>query len=148
MKKNRTLKMFAIGFILFIFVGCETENDKANNSDGKGLVQISGWRYENDTLSFKLSIQYPTPGEKTELEYAIYDNMTLIQNGSANTSVQDAGLNIFFETAMLKFRLPKSSYAGKTILIWADPENKKTNSMYTTETYVDLYKKMEVKIPE
>ncbi|NJN27348.1 MAG: hypothetical protein HC819_15925 [Cyclobacteriaceae bacterium] len=148
MKHHSLLKWVIAGCIVFIFTGCEKNSDNDNNDDGKGLVQITNSGYANDTLFFKLTIQYPSTGAQTELEYDFYEGNNLLQSGSASTSNKDGGLNLFFETDVLKFRLPKSTFAGKTILIWADPENKKTLSTYTTETYIDLYKKQQVEIPD
>ncbi|MBL7904555.1 MAG: hypothetical protein JNL22_05990 [Bacteroidales bacterium] len=146
MKTNNVILTAMLLLVLIVFNGCKKDGD--NDSDSlKGLVQVTDWGYSSNTLFFKLSIQYAAVGSPTDLEYAIYDGNTVIQKGSARTVNQDAGLNIFFETPEITISLLQSTYTGKTIVIWADPDNKKTLDTYTNETYVDLYKKQEVIIP-
>ncbi|MHC1774892.1 MAG: hypothetical protein AB9834_05700 [Lentimicrobium sp.] len=146
MKTSSTILTAILFLALTVFTGCGKDDDKDSDSL-KGLVQVTDWGYNSNTLFFKLSIQYAAVGSTTDIEYAIYDGSTLIQKGSANTVNQDGGLNIFFETPEITISLPQSTYTGKTIVIWADPDNKKTLDAYTSATYVDLYKKEEVIIP-
>lgn len=146
MKTGSTILMAMLFLALIGLNGCKKDGD--NDSDSlKGLVQVTDWGYSSNTLFFKLSIQYAAVGSPTDLEYAIYDGSNMIQKGSATTVNQDAGLGIFFETPEITISLPQSTYTGKTIVIWADPDNKKTLDTYTNETYVELYKKQEVIIP-
>ena len=149
MKKESFIALLCAYSLLLLMYGCEKAiKDNLNPDEDKGLIQITDLSYNNDTMAFVLSIQYSSSGKETDLEYAIYSENVLIQKGTKNTSIKDFGLNIFFETEVITLIVPKSVYSGKTMLVWADPDNKRTQSTYTTESYVNLYKKAEVVVPE
>jgi len=150
MKKHLFTAVGIACLVLLVTAGCSFLGGSDNGDEtDKGFVRITGGpTWGNDTINFTLTIQYMPTGEETDLEYVVYDGETLIESGSAFTDQGDGGLNHIFTTSLIQVRIPQSVYGGKEILIWADPDNKKTESSYATDEAVDLWKKEYMTIPE
>ncbi len=144
MKKINALFVFLI--VSAIFFSCNSDPDPDNELTG--LVSFADDpTYSNDVLTFKAQIQYGFAGESIEIEYKIMSGETEISNGKKLASNNPDGLGIWFETDPVSYNLPSAQYSGQTITVWLDPDNKITIPEYTTDTYIDLYKKESITIP-
>lgn len=135
-----------LSFCLFS-CGEDNANDNQEN-EGKGFVRFrQNPFFSDDSVKFAATIQYLPTGEATNIEYAIYDGNTIIKEGSVFTDKADAGLNHIFESSIVSEYIPQATHAGKTLLVWLDPNNKKTAPSYTTEELTDLWKKETFEVP-
>ena len=142
MKKTCVLLAFMVAST--IFISCNSDPD----SDLKGLVGFAdNPKYSNDVITFAAQIQYGFAGESIEIEYKIMSGETEIYNDKKIANINPDGMGLWFETDPISHNLPSSQYSGQTITVWLDPDNKITSPEYTTEAYIDLYKKESLTIP-
>ena len=142
--KNRILLLILSG-ILLTSCSIDKEEDMV-----KGIVQFQEEpNYSNNQIKFKANIQFTSANSKgAKIEFKVLDGNTMIANGTAAAETNvDGGLNLFFYTPEITVTINASALSGKTILVHLDPDNKVTASQFTTELYVNLYKKATVTIP-
>ena len=142
--KNIILFLFLTGILLN---SCSIDKEEDMT---KGIVQFQeDPAYSNNQIKFKANIQFASANSKgAKIEFKILDGSSLIANGTASANINmDDGLNIFFHTPEITVTVNGSGLSGKTILVHLDPDNKVTASQFTTESYVNLYKKAFVTIP-
>lgn len=141
----KTSRFFLIVLVVSaILNGCGSDPE----NDLSGLVSFASEpSYANDALTFEAQIQFGFAGEAVEVEYKIMSADSEIFSGSATANNNPDGMGLWFETAPVSYSLPSSQYSGQTITVYLDPDNKITSKEYTTETYVNLYKKSTITIP-
>ena len=127
--------------------GCTFEKEDKGT---KGLVQFQqNPTYSNNQIKFKVSVQFSAASPKgTKVDFKVFDGTTMIASGTTDANINmDSGLNIFFYSPEVTVTVNGAGLSGKTILVHLDPDNKVTAKEFTSETYVNLYKKATVTIP-
>ena len=133
---------------LLSFSSCEDNGNDAGNN--KGLVSFKNNQnpsYSGGQISFIAQVQFGFSGKAVECEYDILDGTTKITSGKASCSSNADGMGLFWESAVINVPINSTTYKGKTITVYLDPSNKVTSKEYTTEVYVNSYKKGSVIIP-
>ncbi|NJM14658.1 MAG: hypothetical protein HC896_04095 [Bacteroidales bacterium] len=143
--KNSIVKSIYFLLVLALVYSCEKKED----GTPKGLVTFSPQpSYNNDTITFGIELQFESTGSNVGIEYEIYQGATLLLLDTLPATIIDPGTNHFAKTPVVQIGAKQEKFAGKTLLIWLDPQNKLTASAYANEASVDLWKKEYLVIPE
>lgn len=138
-----------------MFAAC-TKDDA---STLKGIVQFDSYNtnqglreviFENGQIKFMVQIQLSGSSQNLNagVKYHVLDGSIKITEGTADVNQNlDGGLGMFWGASEESVSINSGTYSGKTLTVYLDPENKYTDDMYTSQTYVDLYKKGLVLIP-
>lgn len=132
---------------------------KDETSNLKGIVQFDSYTtnqglkevvFENGQIKFVVQIQLSGSSNSLNagVSYQLLDGDTKISEGTADVNQNlDGGLGMFWGADEETVTIDTGIYSGKTLTVYLDPENKYTDDMYTTQEYVELYKKGFVVIP-
>ena len=128
---------------------CSLNSEDDLNGDGEtqGLVQFaSGTHYDSSTSEVKFTafVQYGAVGKPIDIEYQLLDGTTVITSGKALADEDKSSLGIAFYTPEIAIGIDKNVYSTKTLTIYLDPSNKVTADEYTSDNYVNLYKKKKI----
>lgn len=145
----KTLNLLALMAFLLVFAACSNDDDGSSSStDDKGRVYFSPEPFiENDTLKFGVSIQFATPGGPIDVSFEIFDDGTLLESGVADLNEMEDGLGLLFAAELYEWPLAGRGLSGKTITVWLDRENERTLEGFTSEEFVNLYKRKDILIP-
>lgn len=138
--KFKTLAILLVA--MFLFSSCEDNGNEVGSN--KGLVSFKNYQnpsYSGGQIRFIIQVQFGFSGKAVECEYDILDGTTKIISGKASCSSNADGMGLFWESAVINIPVNSTTYKGKTITVHLDPANKVTSKEYTTEVYVNSYKK-------
>jgi hypothetical protein len=143
---KNTLKALAFLSIFFLSVSCSKEDN--NEYVMKGLVSFSNDPvYSQAKITFKAQIQFPGSGQPVNIDYLVLADNVVRASETVIADFNPDGMGIWFETGLISTSISQTEYSGKYITIQLDPDNKITSSEYTSEIYINLYKKATVQIP-
>jgi len=144
-----------IAMSILMFAACT----KDDSTSLKGIVQFNSYNtnqglreviFENGQIKFVVEIQLSGSSENlsADVKYHVLDGSTKISEGTTSVNQNlDGGLGMFWGGNEEAVNINSGTYSGKTLTVYLDPDNKYTDDMYTSQTYVDLYKKGVVTIP-
>jgi hypothetical protein len=142
-------RVYVLTILLVLVIlcsGCFKDNDKPSGS--KGLVSFKqNPVYTPGKIAFTAQIQFGEGGKTVDIEYKLYDGSTELASGMALADSNPDGFGLFYATPAIEIAINGNALNGKTLTVYLDPDNKVTLPEYTTETYVNLYKKASVLIP-
>lgn len=148
---------FLVSIMLLVFVSCTEDNEIPSSM--KGIVYFKAYPlaggnqyaiYSNNSVKFKIEIQLSGSSQNlnADIEYHLLDGSTKIGEGTVKVNKNiDGGLGMFWGADEYAAAIDGNALKGKTITIYLDPSNKYTGSEYTSETYVNLYKKTSILVP-
>jgi len=135
-------------FLFSVLLFSQCTDDNGDDNAQKGLVSFKTEPvYSSGTISFAAQVQFGFVGKATNCEYQLLDGSTVITSGTANCNSNIDGMGLFWNSAGIQLNINQAIYTGKTLTVFLDPSNKITDDLYTTTSYVNLYKKAEVLIP-
>lgn len=130
-----------------LLASCSKDNEEDQTM--KGLVQFSEKPvYADDKITFQAEILYSATGQPAEVEFQVLENDIVRLEDKVNAETNIDGIGFSFRTPMISVTATQADFAGKTLTIFLDPKNKLTTEEYTSEQYINLYKKESVTIPE
>ncbi len=131
--------------VALFFVACSKDDE---NNSAKGLVSFkTGPSFARNAITFTPQVQFGGNGKAINIEYIILDGNSQIESGKAYADINEDGMKLWFQSGPVQVAIAGSQYSGKTLVVYLDPENKVTSLEYTSDTYVDAYKKESVIIP-
>ncbi len=142
------ISYFGVYLVLLFLIACTKETNENHKSQLKGLIYYDEEpSYADGILSFSAVIQFSAEGEPRNIEYKILDGESVVFSGNEDANINsDGGLKAFFVTPVINVPIDSNDYKNKTLTVWLDPENKQTSPEFTSEVYVNLYKKEDVVI--
>jgi hypothetical protein len=144
---KRLIPMLMIMSLVLLFSACSKDDDSLPTV--KGLVSFKqNPVYTTNKISFSIQIQFGGGGKAVDIEYKLLDGSSVIASGKSTADNNPDGLKLFYETSMVEITIDSNALKGKTLTVHLDPDNKLTLQEYTTDTYVNLYKKASVQIPQ
>ncbi len=140
--------LFILALVLAsLLVSCSKDNEEDQTM--KGLVQFSEKpAYADDKITFQAEILYSVAGQPAEVEFQVLENNVVLLEDKTKAENNIDGIGFSFRTPMISITAKQTDFAGKTLTVFLDPNNKLTTEEYTSQQYVDLYKKESVTIPE
>jgi hypothetical protein len=144
---KRLIPMLMILSLVLLFSACS--KDEGSSQTAKGLVSFKqNPVYTSNKISFSIQIQFGGGGKAVDIEYKLFDGSSVITSGKSSANSNPDGYGLFYVTPDIEIAVDGNALKGKTLTVHLDPENKVTLQEYTTETYVNLYKKASVQIPQ
>jgi hypothetical protein len=146
-----------ISIILLVFMSCTKDNDIS--SELKGRVYFKAYTvaggntysvYSGNSVKFTVEMQLSGSSQNlnADIEYHLLDGSTKIGEGNVKVNKNiDGGVGMFWGADEHTASIDGNLLKGKTITIYLDPSNKYTGADYTSETYVNLYKKTSFLVP-
>lgn len=132
--------------LAFLFSTCSKGDDLSQSA--KGLVSFKqDPAYTINKISFNIQIQFGGGGKAVDIEYKLHDGGSVIASGKSSANTNPDSYGLFYVTPDIEIAIDGNALKGKTLIVHLDPDNKVTLKEYTTETYVNLYKKASVLIP-
>ena len=140
--------LFILALVLAsLLVSCSKDNEEDQTM--KGQVQFSEKPvYADDKITFQAEILYSAAGQPAEVEFQVLENNVVLLEDKTKAETNIDGIGFSFRTPMISITAKQTDFAGKTLTVFLDPNNKLTSEGYTSQQYVDLYKKESVTIPE
>ncbi len=144
--RKKEMKNFIV--ILFLFLFFSACSNRVEKNAAKGLISFRSFPdYQNEKLLFKAQIEFFGSGNPLNIEYKIKSDSELVDSGKILATFSDNDANMFFESELVSVYVSKAKYAGKTLTILLDPDQKNTLPVYNSEAYLS-YRKEEVIIPK
>ncbi|MGF1637726.1 MAG: hypothetical protein ACFCUU_11685 [Cyclobacteriaceae bacterium] len=153
-------QLILTSILIISLCSCSSDNDADASSSHKGIIQFKSYTlpgglqdviYSNNSLMFKVELQLTTGASQNvnaDLDYHILEGTTKISEGKVKVNKNlDGGLGMFWGADEHSAPVNGTTYKGKTLTVFLDPSNKNTAEQYTTQIYIDLYKKASVTIP-
>lgn len=133
--------------LVILFSACS--KDDGSSQTAKGLVSFKqNPAYTSNKITFSMQIQFGGGGKAVNIEYTLLDGNSVIASGKKSADSNPDGFKLFYETSVVEITIDGNALKGKTLTVHLDPDNKLTLQEYTTDTYVNLYKKASVQIPQ
>jgi hypothetical protein len=152
--KNIVLLLAAV--LLVCATSCSKDDDLPSHLKGivsfKSYTSAGGMKsviFANNQIRFIVELQLSSAGTdlNVDIEYHLLDGTQKVGEGKVKVNKNlDGGMGMFWGSDEHSIT-PDAAWKGKTITVYLDPANKSTGSQYTSQTYVDLYKKATVVIP-
>jgi hypothetical protein len=143
---KRLISPLVILGLVLLFGACS--KDDGSSQTAKGLVSFKqNPSYSSNKIRFVAQIQFGGGGKAVSIEYKLLDGATVITSGTTSANSNPDGFSLFYVTSDIEIAIDANALKGKTLTVHLDPDNKVTLPEYTTETYVNLYKKASVLIP-
>ena len=141
MKKS----LFFFLLLSVISISCEKEKEQPGP---KGLVSFSqGPEYGFGAIRFAASVQFGGDGKAVSCDYRITDGSSVVSEGNVECGSNTDGMNLFWESELEVVNIDAQTFSGKTLEVLLDPSHEITLPEYTSQQYIDLYKKASVVIP-
>ena len=71
----------------------------------------------------------------------------MVSEGNVECGSNTDGMNLFWESELEVVNIDAQTFSGKTLEVLLDPSHEITLPEYTSQQYIDLYKKASVVIP-
>jgi hypothetical protein len=143
---KRLIPLLVILNLVLLISACSKDDDSSQTA--KGLVSYKqNPSYTSNKISFSSQIQFGGGGKAVSIEYKLLDGTTVIVSGKASADSNPDGYGLFYVTPEVEITIDGNALKGKILTVHLDPDNKVTSQEYTTETYVNLYKRASVLIP-
>ena len=151
-----TTRLFTIAVIALVIFSC-SKDDMSSNPKGivkfKSYTAAGGLRpliFVDGSIRFIVELQLNGTRQNlnADVTYHLLDGEQKLREGKVKVNQNlDGGLGMFWGSEEHSVAIDMSALSGKTLTIYLDPSHALTASEYTTQTYIDLYKKASITIP-
>lgn len=150
------LKYFLIVLAL-ITMSC-IKDDNYFPSYLKGIVKFKPYEtsagpqaliFSDNEIRFLVDMQLGSSAKKIDidLDYQLLEGEQIIGEGTVRVNILlDAGLGIYWGSDENYIPVDGAAMRGKTLTVFLDPEHKYTASKYTSEAFINRYKKASITI--